>query len=489
MSTSMLIFDRRFCRYVLFVLVLLAMPFSSGRAVTEHEQLLVFLQPGVSEVDEVFQREQLPGIRAIAETMGVSFHLIDGRRGAPEAVALTPLIVYQNHRGRSIYQGRTTTPGRIRNFIRTSRFVPQGEAPNRRKDIPVWQLGRERVWAPLKVSSLTGSRPDDYDDADFRAEALAGIARGFRHFRMQPEAALGRADRGFYMDFYPWRGDDGTLFLSIAVYSQFHCKAPIYEKKQEPLTGPWKNRQAMFAKAAALAEAAVVTQIGRPQSGDAFDPLADTVPLKTWNELGYVLPPAPPKAALTDASVALTPEWVLAASGPDDPPMIQFRFPAPLDNYAGEVKAAAGALTLPTSLALDGAQGAITVDTRTAITMGEPVLDEAILGSALLSARKFPTAAFRVDTIQSDQRPIAYGRLAPAVIKGHFDLKGTRRPLEAVAEVEPVIDADGQPRLLMRASFRIDLRNFDVEGADGPEPARYIVIFDTHFKLKPKSAV
>ena len=36
-------------------------------------------------------------------------------------------MVYQNHRGRSVYQGRTTTPERIRNFIRTSRFVPPGK--------------------------------------------------------------------------------------------------------------------------------------------------------------------------------------------------------------------------------------------------------------------------------------------------------------------------------------------------------------------------
>ena len=151
---------------------------------TTYEQLIVFRQPGASHVDQLFEAEQLPPMRQIAESMGVSLHVVDARQGAPPEIALTPLIVYQNHRGRSIYQGRTNTPDRVRNFIRTSRFVPQGAEPNRRSDIPVWQMGRGQIWAPLKVSSVSGTPPEDYNDQTFRAEALEAISQGFTQFKM-----------------------------------------------------------------------------------------------------------------------------------------------------------------------------------------------------------------------------------------------------------------------------------------------------------------
>ena len=149
---------------------------------TEYEQLIVFLQPGKSIVDRTFQSDQLPAIRQVADAMGVSVHIVPIDRGAPLEVALTPLLVYQNHRGRSIYQGRTTTPDRVRNFIRTSRYVPQGDAPNRREQIPVWDLGRERVWAPLKVAAVTGTPPRRLRRPSLPQGSPGGHCRGFRTF-------------------------------------------------------------------------------------------------------------------------------------------------------------------------------------------------------------------------------------------------------------------------------------------------------------------
>jgi hypothetical protein len=166
--------------------------------------------------------------------------------------------------------------------------------------------------------------------------------------------------------------------------------------------------------------------------------------------------------------------------------MIQFRFPAPLDNYAGEVFAAKGALRLPQSLIASGATGSIEIDTTTSITMGEPRLDEAIRGSMMLYTKKFPTAKFEVDSITSDDQPIAYGRLTPAIVTGTFTLKGRSVSLTSKTEFEPVVGEDGNPRLIVRGAFNIDLRVFTIEGADGPEPARHTLLFDVYFILKEK---
>ncbi len=155
------------------------------------------------------------------------------------------------------------------------------------------------------------------------------------------------------------------------------------------------------------------------------------------------------------------------------------RFPAPLDNYAGEVKSAKGEFSLPKNLKLNGAKGFIEIDTRTAITMGDPVLDEAIRGSMLLYTKNFPAAGFVVENITGDGLPLAYGRLSPAAVNGIFTLKGKKIPLSSRAEFEPVIGEDGKPRLLIRGAFKI-------EGADGPAPARYILLLDLNFILKER---
>ncbi|MBL0713615.1 MAG: YceI family protein [Desulfosarcina sp.] len=139
-------------------------------------------------------------------------------------------------------------------------------------------------------------------------------------------------------------------------------------------------------------------------------------------------------------------------------------------------------------LVLDGTQGQIEVDTRKAITMGDPVLDEAIQGTLLLGTRKFPRARFTIETLSGDSRPIAYGRLSPARITGTFMLKGKQMPLATAAEFEPVIGVDGRPRLLVRTAFRIDLRAFDIEGAEGPSPARHTLRFDVNLQFQPRSA-
>lgn len=470
----------------LAALILLIIPIlpQNARPAQKFEQLIVFVQQKTSAVDDVFSGRFLPEIRKLAESMGVEVHIVDARRGSPVEVALTPLIVYQNHRGRSIYQGRTTTPERIRNFIRTSRFVPQGEELNRRENIPVWSRGRSRLWAPLKVSAVTGTRPKNYRKETFIAEALESIKEGFRKFKVQKTAELGRADRGFYMDFYPWLAQDRTLFISLALFSQFDCKKPVFTEK---ITGPWEKRAKLFRQAAALMEDKVGQITADPESGDSLDPVDKSVPQLKWEQIGFTLPPAPKAtSAEWDVSAVVPQKWVLAAPSTHDPPMILFRFPAPMDNYAGEVKSGRGEVSLPDDRQVEGARGFVEIDTHTAVTMGDPRLDEAIRGSMMLYSKKYPTARFDVEKISGNGQPIAYGRLSPAAVSGKFSLKGKSVPLTSITEIEPIIGEDGKPRMLVRGAFKIDLRNFNIEGADGPAPARHMLLLDLNLILKEK---
>lgn len=234
-------------------------------------------------------------------------------------------------------------------------------------------------------------------------------------------------------------------------------------------------------------EEAVVRIAADPASGDSFNPVAEATPQKTWEQIGFPLPPAPKvKTARTAVSAEVPRNWVLAESGPDDPPMIQFRFPAPLDNYAGEVKSGRGEFSFAENRMVKGAQGFVEIDTLGNITMGEPRLDEAITGSMMLYAKKFPTARFDIEKISGDDQPIAYGRLSPAFVAGNFRLKGKSIPLTSMTQIEPVMGDDGRPRLLVSGAFKIDLRTFDIEGADGPAPARHMLLFDLNLILKER---
>ncbi|MDX9820280.1 MAG: YceI family protein, partial [Desulfococcus multivorans] len=409
------------------------------------------------------------------------------RKGAPEAVAITPLIVYQNFRGRSVYQGRYTTLDRIRNFIRTSRYVPQEPGGLVLRDIPVRQTGRATIWAPVKIARVTGSPPPAYDHDAFVREARTAMDEGFTRFKTVQEVRLSRADRGFYMDLYPWLANDGTLFLSLAVYSQFHCKAPVFERKKDPLTGPWSERRRLFREAARILEKAVDDQIADTRSGDGFDPVETSVRLATWDEIGLPLPEPPTRSTAVQPTAAGIPRsWRLSRPGPEDPPLIQFHFQTPLDHYRGEVMRCDGRIDLVENRLLEGATGWVTADPGS-VTMGDGGLDDVLGGRAFLDVQRYPESAFTINTIRSHGNPLAYGRMSPASVEGIFTLKGRKTPLSVTMEMEPVFGPDNRPLLLARGVFDIDLDMFGIEGADGPSPANRTLVFDLFLQFRPEA--
>lgn len=451
------------------------------------ERLVVFVRPVGSTVAAAFEREQLPGISEIAENLGLGFRVVDVAAGAPAEVGLTPLIMYQNERGRSFYYGRLTTLDRIVNFVRTSRVVAQGDAALVREDIPVLQRGRVRVGAPIKISSVTGKPPKGYDDNAMRREATKAIAKGLSQFKLHPSAAFGRSDRLFYMDFYPWVSDDGTLFLSTALYSQFHCKEPIYRSPGEAVSGPWEDRGKLFQRAAGMLENAALKAMDDPTNGDGFDAVPSDLTTVSWESLGLGLIARGAEAGKDpDATGPPLPlHWTMAPPQPADPPLIAFRFPAPLDGYSGEVKRADGFIDLASPNSLKGASALFSAD-PTSITMGERDLDHALQGATYLHSASFPSSRFTLETLGGESLNLAYGRQSHLVMTGVFEMKGVRVPLTAQGTFEPIVADDGAPRLTLMAGFSLDLRPFNIPGPDGPEPASHTLQFDVAFTFQPK---
>lgn len=449
-------------------------------------ELIVFTQPNASPLAESFEADYLDGLRELASKMKLSLRVIDASTGAPEAVAITPLIVFQNHRGRSVYQGRYTTLPRVKNFVRTARRMPRADDVLALPNLPVKAFGRARVGTPIKITPLAGELPEGFSQDAFAAGALLAVQKGLAAggFTVQDKAQIRRTDRLFYVDFYPYRGADGKLFISLALFSQFHCHEPVYTSGKVPVEGAFAQYTEAFETAAKRLATQVEAELKNTRFGDGIDALSQDVPVKTWEQLGLTLPDPPANASREPVGdVTLATDWTVDAKAGDSEPMVQFAFAAPLDGYAGEVSDVAGTMKLGKDGALADASGQFTVKTAS-LTMGEEDLDVHIHDS-LLKVAKHPTATFRFDKVQSPLAKIAFGQVTPTTLVGKFTLMGKAIDLTAPASIEPYLDDDGNVRLLVEATWQLGIKDvWGLEGPPGPKSARNTMQFRAAFVLR-----
>jgi len=440
------------------------------QAAAPAEQLLVYFEDDGSSAAKQFANETLPFLRELASAENLELTVSDPREGSPAEVTISPLVVFQNHRGRSIYQGRTTTPERIRTFVETSRWVPQNADKLKREDVILRKIKRATIASPIKIAPVSGKAPRGYDEAAFQQEMRSAIDDGLRFSKLVPSLEQGRGDRAFYMDFYPWVSDKGTMYLSYALFSQFHCKKPVFfSSEAEKFSGPWRKREDLFTQAATRLEAEVLKQLSR-DLGDGFVPVGGKTAVTAWPPL----PAAPTNAAAATADIELVRQWV---ADPDaaGPPPILFQFPAPVDQYRGKITGLAAELAFDEALSVASLRGAFTADPKS-IDMGEADLNDALQGKSFLESKTFPTATFTIDEVESDYA-LAFGTLATFTMRGTFQLKGKKIPLTVVGDLEPAV---------LSASWSLDFSPWKIEQADGPTPQRHTLNFDLQVTLKPK---
>ena len=450
-------------------------------------QLVVFQQGGSLAGDD-FASKALPRLRALAAARGIALELRDARAGAPDEVHATPLLVYQDALGRSIFRGRYTDLDRIAQFLRTVRAGPLANADTSHENMAVWRRGRTVVIAPIKITALTGVMPKPYDERAFAERARRAILSGLRRFRFERRVVTSPSDRAFYMDFHPYRDAAGSLYVSTAIYSGFNCVEPAFVAFDEPVKGAWASPDEVFARAGKMLEDRVAQLAVSSEAGDAFDPVPDDTPSLTWAALGLTLPAALPAAAAKAAAApfSLPRRFVVADAAIGDPPRLQFRFAPPLDSYNGEVGKLTGTIVLGDGSRLRGASG--TLDAATAsVTMGSKALD-AELRKAMLRADSFPNARFVLDPVEAEGGALAPGVPAPFTATGHLEMLGVKVPVSVNAQAEAGLDENGTSRLDVRATFRLRIgAAFGLKGPDGPAPANDTLEFDARFALKPEA--
>lgn len=452
-------------------------------------QFIVFVQPKDSALAREFTEKHLPELMKRADDLGADLRIVDvNESGAPAEVAVTPLIAFQNYKGRSIFQGRYADYGKVAHFIKTSRAVPQGDAENVKENVPVLELGRAVVITPVKITPLEDIVPPGFDQQAFHDRARKALSKGFTRLRETERVAARRTDRLFYMDFYPFGAENGQLVVLMALFSQFNCHEAVYTEYNDVVMGKMEEADALFAKAAGILEAEMLRQMKESKLGDGFDPINSSVPVRSWASLDLNLPLAPAHARFNPKPAQpLVADWVFDPMPVDEAPPLQFRFPAPLDNYMGSAPAIDAELHLADGLKLVGASGFVEVST-TSLTLGEKELDATMLNA--IKAADFASARFDLKEIAApENHPLAYGDMRQFLGKGNFLMKGVTTPIDVRAEITPTVNDEGAPRLQVTAEFSIRLREkFAIDGPPGPEPANDTVEFRLSFQMKPATS-
>ncbi|MEO0776328.1 MAG: YceI family protein [Bacteroidota bacterium] len=453
-------------------------PPSPPTSIDEAASLIVFSQ---SERDRFFLQQSLPEIRQLAQQLGIAIEERQAVDGLPAELTSTPAIVFQNYRGRSLYAGRYTEISTIKNFIRTSRRLPQQAADNCRDNVLAWRSGRTQLVAPIKLTELQGKKPRRFKAAIFAQEAERAFRGGMQQFLTAERACIEKSDRTFYFDVHPYYGKDGQLVLSAEVYAQFSCIKSIWSNYADPLRGAYTDFPQLFAQLGQQMEAVVFQHLREAENGDALSVVDEAVPVRSWEALDIVLPEAPANQTLAlPADFSVPQQWKYFGVVDEDTPQVQFRFPEPLDRYSGEVSELSGTLALSADLALQA--GRFEVATSS-MTMGSADLDAKVL-KYYLKSDKFPRTSFSFDKLEG-QSSLAWGQTTATTVEGDFKLLNIVRPVRVVAQLTPLLDDDGRALLQVEASFTLNITDdFKIKGPDGPDPARKTLLFNLNFLLQ-----
>ncbi|MEM7036259.1 MAG: YceI family protein [Bacteroidota bacterium] len=467
------------------LLTLFAAVLSLAPLKAQFEGLVVFVDQNGSSVTQDFQENYMPRIDSLAKAQGLQVKVQQVANGAPADVKYTPSIFFQNFRGRSLYVGRYHYVDKLKTFIRTVKRLPQQKVDNEKHDVLVWKKGRATVYSPVKITDIKGDVPEGFDQEKFKQAALKALEKGASEYKLHSTFNAQREHRAMYMAFYPYRGTDGQLFISMEMYSQFNCIVPVFRRFDAPLEGTWRGYKKAFAQAGKEMEAEMLKQLASVEKGDGLLPVMPDAG-KNWADLGLNLPEPPANAAATavDPNMKLAQKWTVDGPVEAGVPLINFHFLAPVDYYAGEITEMEGRLELGPKASVANALGKFTVPME-ALTMGDESLDHSVHN--IIAIADHPKASFTFQKMNFvEQENLTFGMMTQFSVKGEMDFYGVKAPIDVAAQMEPVLNEAGEPRLQVYATFELRLKErYDIDGPDGPDPAKDTMKFYLNFLLKP----
>lgn len=443
------------------------------KAANENEEIVVFTQKS----DKLFLENTLPKLQEMCKEKNIKLIEKNASEGLPNDISTTPAIIFQNYKGRSIFSGRYTEWTSIMNFVRTSRFLPQGKIEKDCRDtVFACRKGRTTLFSVLKITPLTGELPNNFKQKDFLANAKRSVEKSLGQFKNEGLVCKLKTDRAFYLDMYPYRDKKGMYYLSIALFSQFNCITPIFEQKDLQST----DFQSLIRQGTAILEKEIFSQLQNSLQGDALSFVPNETPNLSWESLNLNLPKAPlnvtPNKALANKEMPL--KWKYMGIQNEDIPVLQFHFLAPLDRYVGEIKTMKGAMLLSDNQHIK--EGIFETE-MLSLTMGIADFDHKIQ-SKYIKANKYPTARFRFQNIRFPN-PLQLWQTQTFPIEGELSFMDKTENLKVMATFTPIIAENGNMRLEISANFNLNIAYYEIKGPDGPKNAAENMAFLMNFQL------
>ncbi|MFK7971706.1 MAG: YceI family protein [Bacteroidia bacterium] len=437
-------------------------------------RLVLFYQ----DQDTHFIRTTLPFLQTLTAERGLVLVESKSSLGYPESVTATPAIFFVSKKGKAMFGGKYTEQSALENFVRVSKVSPIPPVADPRKDILVQKRKSQRVAIPLKVTSQQGNYAGE--NPNWESQLVKQIIADLP-FVQKKEVQLWPSDRRFYLDVHPYVSQEGEVYVSAAIFSQFDCIKPIWENFEKPFSGKIAASDSILIALTKTVDRVVEKQLRNYDLGDALTPLPLGTKTLDWDDFAWFSELHSHHATKVypqlEANVFEKPQPL-----EKDFPMLQFNFPAPLDRYAGEVKKLDATLAFTDDLSVLSGEFVAKVKS---MTMGMKDLDAKVLKSYLF-AKDFPEARFSFDDFEL---PVNWdGKSALAIrVPGTFEMMDKSQAMIVDAFLEPVMNGKEAVSLQLTASFSLDIaRPYGLKGPDGPETIRNTLQFRVHCILDPQ---
>lgn len=446
---------------------------ASEDAFVFQERLAFLFQPGQANQHSKLIRD----MRKYARKRGMTFEAIESDQ-LPLEITATPALVYQNERGRTIYPGKHMDAEAMKLFVDGNRIALRSVELDFRRSIAYASTGRANTVLVLKLTPWSGAIDASIpDSATWNQSVLEAIADE-TIFDQYGDVQLTPTDRRYYLDVHAHRSEEGNLFLTYAVFSQFNCHVPIFTNFGEPI-GDLESLMQDF-------DARIRAYVAAPDLGFSPKPVGSKE-ADSWSELGWPdnFDTDGEQANSTDLSSRPGRAWVAAAgklsprASVPDLPMVQFNFPPPIDRYAGTIETLNGNIEwAPDGRSFDGT---FEVDVRQ-LSMGNDALDEYVIKDAL-KAKKYRTATFQFSNVAlpADWKT---GQTYELDIPAKMELLGIEIPMPTQATLKATYDEAGNPTMEVSTLMELNIdQPFELIGPDGPDDIKNLVRIRTQFQL------
>ncbi len=472
---------RRFIPFFFMILGICLLSLTYFQHGLDKETLVLF----VAKERPILSEEELEDIEGLAKEMSIQFIIHNSADGIPTGVTTLPSLYFQNRKGRSKYYGRYSNIPRLKNFIRTSKLAHQKNEAHEKKHLFVWKEGRADVSAPLKLTELTGSVPPDFDQAAFEEMAKKALADGMQFFKLEDTHLTTKNTRSFYFNIYPYLSESNELSLSTEVFSQYNCVKPVFTQDIPIAQSKWAEKEVAFKQAGKFVEEEILRQIKYSEAGDAFQPVSNKVKEISWEGMGLGdaldMDEQVERKVVKEFEFARS--WKVEQRENKEEPIIIYHFLSPVDNYAGEVKELAGVMELSKNGSMEGATGKFVVDIGD-VTMGSDDFDKEV-HYKMLNRKSFPEASFEFVRVNGVKDELKLGVSQKMEVEGVFTMMGIPIPIVVDTEIEPFMAKNDVPKLQVNCTFQLPLfEKFNVEGPDGPSPAKDVLQFYMQFNLE-----